>query len=607
MKDILDKPIANRDLKSTSCNEIRTSNIAPAKIIIRDIECNNDNENADHYSIMALLNCYIREVAIPNSTFTMTQTIKDNKKYFYVLLDIESYEVSFIVEKPSLSSFFNVSSNVVVTDRNGNIDPIDYLTLLMLINHQLSQINKAPFNFEIMGQAKNSFENIGIFLKHTNPKPNSKFMDSEQNLIFGHEFHPTPKSRYGLTQDSLLKISPELNSTFKLHYFKVPKHLLKCFPEGSTNKPPEALIDKGDHLLYPLHPWQAQYILNKKSLCDFLKSVDIYSIGPFGNEFIPSSSVRTLYHHANDYFYKFSLHLRLTNCFRKNSIYELKSAVQLSAIIKKQNLTQFHEKISVLEEPLSYTLNLDAENNDSVLIQEIFGLILRDNIEQIHQKQSYVALKLFSRQTKINSQIEIILNQITRQKNISYRNCAIDWFKLYVEILLPFIFDSYLKNGIVFEPHLQNIVINLADNKPSHIYIRDLEGTKLCLHHYINGQFSHIDKEDLYSIIYTPEQSFKRIVYCLIFNNFATAIHYISSSDFDLEKDLWSELRNIIGIYKSNHPDNGFIQQQVDQLLNSKFLPYKANLITRFLKSADKNAVYTELPNPFYNEINPNT
>lgn len=574
--------------------------IVPEAIIMQDKKSRSFQENADHYSMVALLICYIREVAVPSHTFTIKPALYRHKRCFYVSLNIESYDVSFMVTKPSLSFFFNICSNVLATDQDETRVSLDYLMLLTLINQHLSKIDHTSINLEIMAQAKNSLENVEIFLQHPRPKPSTNFMASEQNLVFGHEFHPTPKARYGLDRHSLFNISPELNSKFKLHYFKVPKSRLKCFADDHKIKKPDALIEKDDYILYPLHPWQAQYVLNKKYLCDYLSDMGIQSIGKMGNEFIPSASVRTLFQHENDYFYKFSLHLRLTNCLRKNAVYELRNAVQLNNIIKEEKLTQNHDRIDVLQEPLSYTLDLNSNDEKSVLIQEIFGLILRNNIKQKHQDNSYVALKLFSQQIDIPSQITLILNQVSIQDNLSYTKSALNWFTSYAEILFPFIFDSYLIHGVVFEPHLQNIIINLNKSQPNHIYIRDLEGTKLCLHHYHAGKFTDVDMKNENSIFYTSEQSFKRIVYCLIFNNFATAIHYIGDSDLTLDEMLWFKLRGIIECYKSKHLDNTFVQQHINQLLHSPSLPYKANLMTRFLKSADKNSRYTELPNPFH-------
>lgn len=43
------------------------------------------------------------------------------------------------------------------------------------------------------------------------------------------------------------------------------------------------------------------------------------------------------------------------------------------------------------------------------------------------------------------------------------------------------ILECYFVHGIVFKPHLQNVMIGLSDNRPTHVYLRNFGGAKLIL------------------------------------------------------------------------------------------------------------------------------
>lgn len=85
----------------------------------------------------------------------------------------------------------------------------------------------------------------------------------------------------------------------------------------------------------PVHPWQARYLMRQAFVLEAIRSGRIQPLGQGGSIFYPTASVRTLYQPGNPFFYKFSTHVRLTNCVRKNAYYELESAVVLSQVLRE--------------------------------------------------------------------------------------------------------------------------------------------------------------------------------------------------------------------------------------------------------------------------------
>ena len=546
---------------------------------------------ADLHACNALLNCCIREIILVQNSLPIIRLHSNATELFFSL---GSYRLSADVSKPSLSGFFSLKSPIIATDSLGNQNTLDYLSFLSLINHQLSSDKQQALNLELFLQAKNSLENMNYFIEYFPKQQKHSFIDAEQGLCFGHEFHPTPKARYGINQALMCQVSPEISASFQLHYFKIPKKLLHYF--ASNTHLPNLIKEKDEFIYYPLHPWQAQYLLADEQLTQLLNNLSIESIGAMGTMVQATSSVRTIFAENDNYMYKFSLHLRLTNCLRKNAIYELKSAVVLSELLKQLPLTLMHSKVSLLYESSAFSLKLDKQAKH-IKLQEIFGLILRDNLSQSHQSNSFVALKLFSQRPYQQPLICEILQGIATQHALSYRKSAQKWFQQYSQILVPFILKSFCLYGVVFEPHLQNVIVHLNDgNMTDHCYIRDLEGTKLCIDHWQ----SNPQKPKITTILYDIESSFRRTAYCLIFNHIATAIHYISQDDFALEKTLWNIVSIEIQMLLVKYKTDDFSTQQLSRLLHSEHLPYKANLLTRFLKSSDKNASYINLQNPLF-------
>ena len=92
-----------------------------------------------------------------------------------------------------------------------------------------------------------------------------------------------------------------------------------------------------DRLAVPVHPWQ--YDLphprpaHRSGAGCALEHGILRDHGRIGLPFHPTSSVRTLYQPELDRFLKTSLNVRITNCLRKNSAYELAGAPALSRVL----------------------------------------------------------------------------------------------------------------------------------------------------------------------------------------------------------------------------------------------------------------------------------
>nr|BFE83348.1 hypothetical protein GCM10020093_059490 [Planobispora longispora] len=123
-----------------------------------------------------------------------------------------------------------------------------------------------------------------------------------------------------------LRYAPEAHARFPLRLLGVRRDLLA--EQGDT----AALDGLGAPLGYaplPVHPWQ--FDLLAAELAAPLADGRLIDLGYGSRPAIPTSSVRTVYEPSIDRCLKFSLDVRITNCVRKNSWYELAGAVELTS------------------------------------------------------------------------------------------------------------------------------------------------------------------------------------------------------------------------------------------------------------------------------------
>ena len=94
-------------------------------------------DQANHNSLCALINCYLREIVIPANEISIESF--SNIKYLRIIFPIEMYQISFLTDKVSLSGFYNICSPVIAKDGQNSL-PLDYLSLLTVINLSLIHI-----------------------------------------------------------------------------------------------------------------------------------------------------------------------------------------------------------------------------------------------------------------------------------------------------------------------------------------------------------------------------------------------------------------------------------------------------------------------------------
>ncbi|MER2490655.1 IucA/IucC family protein [Catenovulum sediminis] len=588
-------------------------------------------EKAERRSMMNLINCYCREFAAQRNEITVNPNIHKHSwpEAFKTHLKKSAQDV-LLINFPLLNSQLLVRVTALkklgqcrhisapyVKKTGTGWQKIKHKELTLLLLHNLAVAMDQPFNAELAQQINNSVNNSHLFLQyraHADSQDASTtllkngFIRSEQNLLWGHAWHPTPKSREGVSRDILASFSPETGAHFQLRYLAVRTELIQSLNSVEFDgldflqTLSQLEVPTGYHV-FVCHPFQLDKFSSRGLFQKAVKNGDIVQLGAAGTPWFPTSSVRTLYNNEADYFLKFSLHIRLTNCVRKNAWYELETAVYLNQILsrlQKNQASQFTH-FQLMAEPSSVTLNFanlasQAQQDEVTELSEAFGILFRQSFSQaqVEKQQPRVAAALFTDDANNNSAIKPYIASLAKANELSETLAAKYWFEAYTEALLPPVLFYFFKLGIIFEPHLQNTVIGFDTHRPVFISLRDLEGTKLATTKWPEDTLSGLSQRAINSIYYDRAQGWRRIAYCLLINNISEAIFHLSDNNPELEEAMWQTVYNSIQNYQQQYGQ----EPELQKLLKGGNIPCKCNLMTRLLKHADRLAQYVELPNP---------
>ncbi|MFI7312887.1 IucA/IucC family protein [Streptomyces hygroscopicus] len=418
------------------------------------------------------------------------------------------------------------------------------------------------------------------------------YLASEQSLLFGHRFHPTPKARTG-SADSWSRFAPEAGARFPLRHLAVRHEYVReetAHPGALAALDRQCPVPEGYRLL-PAHPWQYAMLSGHRVLRAALGRGEVLDLGPGGTEFAPTASVRTLYDGRD--FLKFSLNVRITNCLRKNADYELSGAVALTRLLEPvaADLAARFPGCELLREPAYRTLDLGGDQQ----LSEGFGVIVREGLAA-RLRPGLTALLAAA----VADEYPTSGAQISRLLPGAGPDRLAAWWEAYLDLLVPPVLAAYFDHGVVLEPHLQNVVIGVdpSDGTPRQVLFRDLEGTKLMPEHH-TAALAALPEAVARPLTYDRERGWDRVVYCLLVNHIAEMVAALADRCPRLEPALWSAVRRVLCERSATHDHPPALRA----LVAGVPLPAKANLLTRWARQADRHAGYVRIASPLASSL----
>ncbi|MDJ0724030.1 MAG: IucA/IucC family siderophore biosynthesis protein [Prochloraceae cyanobacterium] len=588
---------------------------------------------AERVTIQSFLNCYLRETGngkrleVSNNFDLEIELLEriDSQELIYFNLERQGIKIFAGLRYWSLTGrhLFDFPLYYKSFER-GNLIELDYVTLVTLLTKELTLNNgKGGNQDELLLRVIQSCQNIELFVKQRRLEIDSlysftrSFIETEQSLVFGHHLHPTPKSRQGFNSEELPIYSPESNGKFSLHYFRAHSSIVL---EGSNlSQTAIALIkteliadptvsenfknsycQEDEYALVPVHPWQANWLKSKSEVKELLTIGLLEDLGQQGSKYLPTSSIRTVYHPERNFMFKLSLNVKITNSVRGNLYKELERGVEISQVLDSpigEDLGRNFPDFKIVTDPAYITIPLGGKKESG------FATILRSNPFASNSNATCLIALCQDAIAGGGSRLAKIITNLAKDEKRSLKAVSLDWFTRYLKISLEPIVWLYFSYGIAVEAHQQNSVIELENGYPVRFFYRDNQG-----YYYRRSYYKVLD-----SIIPGISQKSEticddavideRLTYYLFINNLFGLINAFGVAGLIDEHLLLLEVSKTLDNLEKNLESN---QSLLIPNLRRSQLKTKANLLTRFhdmdelVGSVATQSVYVEIDNPLY-------
>ncbi|MGD6831832.1 IucA/IucC family protein [Sutcliffiella halmapala] len=436
----------------------------------------------------------------------------------------------------------------------------------------------------------------------------STFIEAEQSLLFGHWLHPTPKSRQGMAGWQHPSYAPELKGRFQLHYFQIDRELvteasnsLKSASDTilhSLKKSMPHLTVPQKGCLIPVHPLQAQWLLQQDYVKEAMDKNLIMDLGPLGPYYSATSSIRTVYNPEEDWMFKFSVPIKITNSLRTNRLHELRAGTAMSKLMEQLRLTENYPAFRMIDDPAYITATFPGEKESG------FEVIIRSSPfpEGKDKGISTIAALVQDPLPGERSRLKLTIERLAFSERRKAADVSMDWFGKYWKCSIEPLLRLYDEHGIALEAHQQNSVLDLKGGYPLTYYYRDNQG------YYLSNSFRESlcgllpSLEECPELFYEDDLIQERFTYYLFMNQLFSVICRFGQEGLISEDRLleWCYEKLSVLEKEMTGPGKAFIRH----ILHSEKLSYKANLLTRFhdvdeLMAKNEQAVYTYISNPF--------
>ncbi|MCX4696641.1 IucA/IucC family siderophore biosynthesis protein [Streptomyces sp. NBC_01408] len=473
---------------------------------------------------------------------------------------------------------------------------------------------------DLVGRVSDSVRRTTEFIADRRQRPTApapvagdRFLTAEQSLLLGHPLQPDPKSREGLSEAEVRCYSPELHGSFPLHWFAVAPTALatdSAWTERGRPVPAAQLLGRlapglplpDGTVPLPLHPWQARDLLQRPSVAALRDAGLLHDLGPHGDPWYPTSSVRTVHRPGAPAMLKLSLGLRITNSRRENLRKELHRGVEVHRLLRTGLAEQWqtsHPRFDIVRDPA--WVAVDAPDGTPV---PGLDALLRHNPFRPGDDAVCVAALTAPRpwpgRTTMRSRLSEIVCALATATGRTSSAVAAEWFLRYLDhVVLPVLaFDALA--GIALESHQQNTLVLLDPaGWPVGGRYRDNQG-------YYFRESRRAELEQRLPGIGSASDTFvsdavtdERFAYYLGINNVLGLIGAFGSQRLADERVLLAAFRRFLSKAAGLGPLPA-------RLLDSPTLRCKANLLTRLggldelVGPVDTQSVYVTIANPLH-------
>ncbi|MBU1311748.1 MAG: short-chain oxidoreductase [Gammaproteobacteria bacterium] len=591
---------------------------------------------ADNASFQAFVNAYLREIQ-PGVWHSGCQWQRccgleiDPQSQYVIELQLANTEQRLAIGAAYRSLVGRHRLTACYQLQTGSLDwqPLDSISAIMLLIREIyaqpgRRTTISEQQLELTARTLESHQIMTQYLQARFDDPqlhSTRFIDTEQSILFGHWLHPTPKSRQGMHRWQHVHYAPELKGRFKLHFFAATAELViqnsvlaqsaeQIVADIARREPDAALRQQAEQrcqqgmVLLAVHPLQAQWLVTQQNIQQLLGTEQLIDIGPLGPRFTATSSVRTLYCDELNYMVKVSIPVKITNSLRINMHYELEAGVTLARLLAANGFSQRQPEFRLISDPAYLSLALLQQQESG------FEFIIRDN--PFYQQsadtglagvQSLAALLQEPVLPAQPSRLAKIIMQLSQQQGTSLQQTSLDWFNRYWQCAIAPAIQLFDQLGIALEAHQQNSILELSNGYPGAYYYRDNQGFYLAESQRDNLLQLEPGLQQCAKLFYPDAVIFDRFSYYLLINQLFAVINRFGLDGLLSEAVLVQEARNRLFSLLPRMSERG--RALIESMLYRQTIPCKGNLLTRVedvdeLQAENELAVYTRISNPLY-------
>jgi siderophore synthetase component len=432
------------------------------------------------------------------------------------------------------------------------------------------------------------------------------FLTGERSLLLGHLQHPAPKSRDNLSAAELEAYSPELGGQFQMHWFEAHRSVVTQdqaagAPSLGGKDVHELLADIAGHrpapghVLIPAHPWQAQAVQQRPAVRELMAAGLLRPLGPLGDEWWATSSLRTLFHPDHSVMLKLSLGLKITNSVREATATELKRGVEVNRLIDAGYITHSDPGFTIVRDPASAAVIDPSDPSGGTLTG--LDVSLREVPDGVDRLVCLAGLIAPSAPAGPDSWGPSLLAR--------WCGDPLAWLGSYVDrVLLPML-SLYAGTGIGLEGHQQNTLVRLdAEGHITGGAYRDNQGYYLAASR-LGDVLASTGGESSTLAVVDDAIVDDRLTYYLLHNQTLSLVGAMAAEGMADEELLLAVVRERLQAALPSLAEAGPAGPRlVNRWLTAPSLPCKAHLATRLagidevVAPLDAQSVYLEVPNP---------
>ncbi|MFF2862356.1 IucA/IucC family protein [Streptomyces rubiginosohelvolus] len=492
--------------------------------------------------------------------------------------------------------------------------PADAATVAVLIGREGGESGAG----DLVARVADSVRHTAGFIEQRRRSPADPgdadlFLTAEQSLLLGHPLHPTPKSREGLSESESRRYSPELHGSFPLHWFAVDRSLAATDSAWSDGGPATAEELLAPHaaglktppgtVAVPVHPWQAADLLHRPQVRALAETGLLHDLGPHGDHWHPTSSIRTVHRPGARVMLKLSLGVRITNSRRENLRKELHRGVEVHRLLSTglaEHWQREHPGFDIVRDPA--WLAVDDPEGTPVTGLDV---MLRHNPFGPGDDAACIAGLTAQRprpgRPGMHSRLSEVVSGLRARTGLTGTDVSAEWFRRYLHHVVRPVLWLDAHGGVALEAHQQNTLVLLdPDGWPVGGRYRDNQG-----YYFRDSRRAELDRRlpgigTVSDTFVSDPVTDERFAYYLGINNVLGLIGAFGAQRLADEQQLLTVLRQFLTeTAELGSPLPAY-------LLENRQLRCKANLLTRLhgldelVGPVDTQSVYVTIANPLH-------